>query len=370
MPRVQDGEFPSEFSPDGIATAEVLTSGGEAAPEDWSSETTFQPPAIQSQSMMISPEQAAAGGYQSAYPQSTNGFNRTERLAMQSQFDQSVSGDYQPAQQPAQYSADPNGSAQGYGYYPAPSWQFLPDGILYKSYLAGPKEPRFASAWLYQQGHGWIWDISLGARMGLVRYGTQGTVRPQGFQLDIEGAAFPRLDVEQAENLMSADFRFGVPLTWSAGQWQTKFGYYHISSHVGDEFLLDNPTFQRVNYVRDSIIFGVGYFATQNVRLYGETAWAFHHSVAEPWEFQFGAEYSPQIFNGRRGAPFAAINAQLLQEQDFGGGLNLMAGWQWRSEISNRLLRVGLQYYNGKSSQFAFYNESEQLLGFGVWLDQ
>jgi hypothetical protein len=73
---------------------------------------------------------------------------------------------------------------------------------------------------------------------------------------------------------------------------------------------------------------------------------------------------------GRRGSPFAAANVQLFEEHDFGGSLNLMAGWQWRSEISNRLLRVGLQYFNGKSSQFAFYNESEQLLGLGVWLDQ
>jgi hypothetical protein len=292
-----------------------------------------------------------------------------------------IDGEIPPTQRqfPSQYSQSPS---QGpylaprrapqprYGYYWTPTWQFLPDGLLYKSYIAGPKEPRFASAWLHQQGHGWIWDVTLGGRVGVLRYGTQGAVRPQGWQLDLEGAAFPRLDVENAENLMSSDFRFGVPLTWAAGPWQTKFGYYHISSHVGDEYLLTHPNFQRVNYVRDSILLGVGYFATDSVRLYGETAYAFHYSVAEPWEFQFGAEYSPLIVKGRRGMPFAAVNVQLFEEQDFGGSLNVMAGWQWRSEISDRVLRVGLQYFNGKSSQFAFYNESEQLVGVGVWLDQ
>jgi len=41
---------------------------------------------------------------------------------------------------------------------------------------------------------------------------------------------------------MATDFRFGVPLTYGEGPWRTKFGFYHLSSHVGDEYLLKNPT--------------------------------------------------------------------------------------------------------------------------------
>lgn len=372
MPRIHSGdadEIISEDAPVVNSALEFEESSATPAAE-W---TTNVPPQSQQsmQHSMFSPGSQPPPNFAQSENQNAQQFDRDERLAMQTQFDQSVNGENGAMENspPDWNSGAPRPDGRGY-YWQAPSWQFLPDGIIYKSYLAGPKEPRFASAWLNQSDHGWIWDISLGGRMGIVRYGTPGAVRPQGWQLDVEGAAFPRLDVEDSENLLSSDFRFGVPLTWSVGQWQTKFGYYHISSHVGDEFLLANPTFNRVNYVRDSILFGVGYFATESLRLYGETAWAFHHSVADPWEFQFGFEYSPPIINGRRGAPFIAANAQLFEEQDFGGGLNVMAGWQWRSEISNRLLRAGLQYFNGKSSQFSFYNESEQLVGIGIWLDQ
>jgi hypothetical protein len=36
-------------------------------------------------------------------------------------------------------------------------WQVLPDGLIYRSYLAGVKEPRFASQWVHDVRQGWLW---------------------------------------------------------------------------------------------------------------------------------------------------------------------------------------------------------------------
>ncbi len=269
---------------------------------------------------------------------------------------------------PQYYGSVPQGTAE----YSSPrdwEWEWLPDGLVYKSYLAGPKEPRFKSVWVYDSNRGWIWDVTLGGRFGLLRKGTSNTIRPQGWQLDMEGAVFPRLDMEFGEDLESADFRFGIPLTWSNGPLQMKLAYYHISAHVGDEYLIRNPGFQRINYVRDSIVLGFGYYLTKDLRLYSEGAYAFNSNFAQPWEFQFGAEYSPHWGNGGRGAPFFGINGMLFEEHDFGGNLNILAGWQWRGPRSDRLFRFGLQYFNGKSSQYAFYKRNEQLIGAGFWFD-
>ena len=90
--------------------------------------------------------------------------------------------------------------------------------------------------WLYEFDKGWVWDVSLGGRVGIVRLGSEGPHNPQGVQLDFEGAAFPRLDIEKQEDLESADFRIGVPLTWAYGPWHWRIGYDHISSHVGMSF--------------------------------------------------------------------------------------------------------------------------------------
>ncbi len=91
------------------------------------------------------------------------------------------------------------------------TWQLLPDGLLYKSYLAGGREPRFASQWINEKNTGWLWDVTLGGRVGILRYGTTNSPWPEGWQLDIEGAAFPRLNLDQARDLDAVDFRFGIP---------------------------------------------------------------------------------------------------------------------------------------------------------------
>ena len=42
-------------------------------------------------------------------------------------------------------------------------------------------------------------------------------------------------------NLVDNDYRFGVPLTARQGPFETKFGYYHLCAHIGDEYLLETP---------------------------------------------------------------------------------------------------------------------------------
>ncbi|MCE9604693.1 MAG: DUF1207 domain-containing protein [Planctomycetia bacterium] len=246
--------------------------------------------------------------------------------------------------------------------------QFLPAGLIYRSYLAGVKESRMATVFEHDKRAGWMWDITLGGRVGLFRYGSTNPIRPEGFEVDVEGSAQPRLDLENNEDLQSVDFRAGLPITYGIGRWATKAAFYHISAHAGDEYMVSHPTFQRINYVRDEFVLGQSYYITDDLRLYAEAGWAFNADVAKPWEFQFGADYSP-LAPSKRGSPFAAINGYIRQEQNYSGNLVVQAGWQWRPWNEGKLLRVGLQYYNGKSNQFEFYNVNENKVGLGIWYD-
>lgn len=251
------------------------------------------------------------------------------------------------------------------------TWQVLPDGLIYKSYLAGVKESRLGFQIFHEQDDGWLWDISLGGRVGILRYGTTGALNPEGWQLDLEGAAFPRLDPQENMDLASSDFRAGVPLTWSDGPWRTKFAYYHLSSHFGDEFLLRTGTTTRVNYSRDALVLGVSYYTTPDFRLYAEADWAvIHRDVTGAWAFQFGAEYSPAAttLHHFRGDPFFAVAGHLREEIDFSGHLVVQAGWQWRG-AGGDLLRLGVHYHNGLSPQFETFDRFEQQIGAGVWYD-
>jgi hypothetical protein len=252
----------------------------------------------------------------------------------------------------------------------APDWILLPAGILYKSYIAGEKEPRMGAAWLVEKDRGVVLEEAIGGRLGLLRYGTPGAIYAQGFQWDLEAAAFLRQDPEQELDVEATDFRIGSVLTWRRQASAVKFGYYHLSSHLGDEFLLRNPMYPRLNYVRDAVLFGVRQHLRPDLQVYGEIAWAFKtDGGAEPLELQFGAEYNAVDATGDSNGPFAAVNGHLREEFDFGGSLNVIAGWEWRGRHSNRRLRIGGQFYNGKEIQWSFYDESVSFAGAGIWYD-
>ena len=247
-------------------------------------------------------------------------------------------------------------------------WQVVPEGILYRAYLANPKESRLGTQMFNAHNEGALWDSTLGGRVGLLRYGTTDPSWPQGWQFDAEGSAQVRLDPDENMDQRSVDFRAGAPLTYGYGRHRLKFGYYHLSSHLGDEFLAAHPTFSHVNYTRDVLVAGYAYFLTENLRLYGELGWAFHCDVSQEWEFQFGAEYAPARATGIQGAPFFAVNGHIREEIDYSGNFALQAGWAWRGENSH-LLRTGVHYYNGLSNQYSFYQHFEQQIGAGVWYD-
>lgn len=256
------------------------------------------------------------------------------------------------------------------GIYTENTWQVLPSGLLFRSYLAGEKESRISATWMKNPQKQTVWETTLGGRVGLLRYGTLGAVCPQGWQLDIEGAALPRiLPGEPSSPLEACDYRFGILSTWAFDRWHIKSGYYHLSAHVGDEYLLSNPLFTRLNYVRDSTILGVTYDLTDAWQTYAEFGYAFNaEDGAEPLEFQYGLQYSP-LDSSLRGAPFAAINGHTRQDFDYITSVNLQAGWQWRGAESQHLWRMGLQYYSGPSIQYEFAGSYDHLFGFGIWFD-
>jgi len=259
------------------------------------------------------------------------------------------------------------------------SWQLMPNNLIYTSYLAGPKEPRFGTVWYDDTSpppyattgqEGWLWDSTLGGRASIARYGSDPTLHPQGFEVQIEGAAFVRLDPQDDRDLRSADYRFGIPVVYGVGRWQTKLAYYHNSAHLGDEFMLKHPTFERINYVRDCIVWGNSYYLYDWMRLYGEVGWAFFTAGgAQPWEFQLGTELIQARPTGGRGAPFLAVNGFSRQELDWGGNVCVQTGWAWRGRRSEKLYRIGLDYLYGADPQYQFVYKNQNRAGIGMWYD-
>ena len=257
------------------------------------------------------------------------------------------------------------------GAFPAVTpweWQLLPKGVLYHTYWASQAEPRMAVHVVDTNGRGPFIDSHIGGRLPVFRYGSRDLA--EGWQFDILGGASLRQDMGTELDVQAVDFRYDLLLTHALGPHRWKFGFYHVSSHTGDEYLLKNPNHVRLNYFRDTFVMGYSYYAIPELRLYGEVGYSMNHEISQPLEFQFGFDYGPAGKTGPWGAPFIAMNGHLRKEVDFGGNLALQAGWAWRADGMNTgTLRTGLYYYDGKSSQFSFYNRYERQAGWGLWYD-
>jgi hypothetical protein len=248
-------------------------------------------------------------------------------------------------------------------------WHLLPSAVLYQAYMAGQRESGMNTVFTYDPGLGWQWDSVVGGRVPLFRYGTDDGPYAEGFQLDVEGASFIRMNIEEESDVEATDYRAGVPLTYREGPWEGKLAYYHISSHVGDEFLERYPTFVRNDYLRDAVVLGGAYRWTPDLRLYAEIGYGYNvKGPAEPWEVQFGVEYAKKAPTGWRGHPYAAVNVRLREEVDWGGDITSQLGWGWTGENGHRL-RFGFQWWTGQSHQVVFIDDNEQHIGMGLWYD-
>ena len=252
-------------------------------------------------------------------------------------------------------------------------WQVLPKGLLYRTYLAGEKEPRMQFLSLYDtRSKRKVWDAVLG---GVVLESFEKAIgvilKVTRFSWTLKARYLPVFSPDEESTMLEgSDYRVGLYGTWRLDRWAYRAGYYHVSSHVGDEFLIANPAFNRINYVRDSLLAGASYDVSDITRIYGELGYALGvEGGAEPVELQLGTEYTPKAQTAASGAPFFAVNGHWRQEFGLSTGVNVVSGWGWQGVETKRRLRLGLNYYNGPSLQYEFFDRWENLVGAGIWMD-
>ena len=145
---------------------------------------------------------------------------------------------------------------------------------------------------------------------------TTDPVHPAGWQLDFYGAAIARLDLKNQEDLDSCDYVFGLPLTYGNERWQFKFGYAHLSSHLGDEFMRSAIPGCRSGELRLATRWCLARRTTRFRRggCTAKSAGAVHpDGGAAAWETQFGTELSRPGPTGNHVTPFVAINGRVRE---------------------------------------------------------
>lgn len=181
--------------------------------------------------------------------------------------------------------------------------------------------------------------------------------------LGVEAGIFSVFDLHHEDNcLVNTDFFVAGLMSYAIDRWSWRFRLWHLSSHLGDEFLLDNPGFDRRNLSDEGVDLFVSYQLGQAVRLYagiGDIFLRDKEFPEHPLYFEFGSEIrvfgAKDRFDKLYIQPFLAMHFRSWEEHGFNLNQTYALGVEW-SKIQGigRKFRAFGEYHNGhcKEGQF------------------
>ena len=128
----------------------------------------------------------------------------------------------------------------------------LPDNDVFRPILADQREPRFyadyrrvhfrfSNSQLLAEGQGPNISaamVAFGGEFGI--WGLRQRRGCDGLQVGLFGVVFSQFNLSATSfDLLNSDYLVGPTLTYRKGPWSARFRFYHQSSHLGDEYLLN-----------------------------------------------------------------------------------------------------------------------------------
>lgn len=242
------------------------------------------------------------------------------------------------------------------------------DPVLFKPFVADPREVDYSVGWRFNDNAlvKNVIDVSFGDIVTFYRWLNVG---PWEGQLDIglEGALWAVFDpLHYSSPLMNADYYVGVPICYAFGPWSFRLRGYHISSHIGDEFLLDHPHFKRKNPSAEYIDLFASYYPTDDIRLYGGVGYV----IGMDESFRIGRYYAVagaelhmsqlgfiDVHDQVYGRPYYGMHFhyQTLHRQHI--NQTYVLGYEWGKLCGlQRILRAFIEYHDGYSVEGQHFN--------------
>jgi len=251
--------------------------------------------------------------------------------------------------------------------------KWLPRGLLFSPLHADPRWPHFSASYRhYTQG------LNLSGVSATSFGETFAVYRNRSFfggewDIGIQAGVFSIFNVDSASiDLVNADYRVGVLSSYRNGRFSLMARIQHQSSHLGDEFLLNNPGVTRINLSYEAVDMKLSYEFFGWLRLYGGGGVLVHRDPKDLGlaTTQWGVELvSPRTFLDGLLRPVAYGDFQCNQMTNWGVGQSMMAGVQFENaQIGDRRIQVLGEYYAGPSPDGQFYREYVSWYGIGVHL--
>lgn len=255
---------------------------------------------------------------------------------------------------------------------------FIPDNDPFSPLLADVKEPRFSLSYRHVNfskpalpsggtqhtiGAG---VVSAGGIFGL--WGLRPVHGCDGVQVSLIGAVFSQFNLDApSDDLINSDFIVGTQVSAREGNWSGRLRLYHQSSHLGDEFVLRNPSIVRVDFGFQAIEALVSYDDAW-WRVYGGGGYIFFNDDSlDPGRLQGGIEAHGRKNDRSRYRPLVGVDVISLQARDWQVTTSVAGGLEWTSRAETRRLRALLVYLDG-FIPFGQFSNQQKLRNVGLQL--
>jgi hypothetical protein len=248
----------------------------------------------------------------------------------------------------------------------------LPNQNLFQPLIADPRWPRFSLAYQYfgkNRISKHVFAPNFGASFPLYRGLTS---NGDEWEIGMQAGLFGIMDIGRNPSaLINADYFVGVPITYRSGPWSGLVRGYHISSHLGDEFMLtkEGKKTKRINLSYEGIDLILSY-NFKDFRVYGGGGYLVHKepSYVKPLKVQVGAEYySPNTYLNGRLRPIAGLDIKVEENAMWYIGTSLKAGVQLEnSSLLSNKIQLMLEAFSGKSVHGQFYKDKVRYIGIGL----
>ncbi len=174
--------------------------------------------------------------------------------------------------------------------------QIFPRISLFGPLAADLRWPKFTLGYNYYFGDSDLThagSAEAGASIAIVQ--KKSSRRPGAWEIGFQGGIFAVFDLAApSSDLINADYLGGITFSYAFDSIVLFARYMHQSSHLGDEFLLNNDV-ERINFSFEEITVLVSYDPRAWARVYGGAAVIVRSdpSNLDRWSLQFGSSFAP-----------------------------------------------------------------------------
>jgi hypothetical protein len=246
---------------------------------------------------------------------------------------------------------------------------FPPAHQVFSPLLADQRELHYGLRAVLPVGHKNLGEAAIGDYFGIYHWDLEGDA---SLQVSVGGGVFGRFSLAAAGNDMQvADYYGNLPFDWHHHQWSGRFMLYHVSSHLGDDYLASHGG-TTTKHAWDNLRWLTAYQASSKLRLYGGYTYVFRTLPAHLGRsaLQGGFElFSPSWGQGHYQA-YWANDFQSWQRTSWKPIFSSQVGIKIiQKPETRRAMSFFVEYMAGRQPHGQFFREEESRWNFGVRFD-